>query len=92
MNVVWSLSACQSRNTLIDYIANDNIGAALELDEHISLLASRLADFPYLGKIGRVAGSRELVIHEHYILVYDIIEECVVILALLHTSQQWPLD
>lgn len=92
MKIFWTQSARQSRNALVEYIANDNIHAALELDTRISVAASRLADFPQLGKMGRIEGSRELVIHKHYILVYDIVEEDIVILAILHTSQQFDND
>ena len=45
---------------------------------------------PMLAPEGRVEGTREFVVHKHYILVYEIINETVIILAVLHTSKQYP--
>ncbi len=40
-----------------------NLMAAIELDEQIGYSASSLAGQPYKGRNGRVEGTRELVIH-----------------------------
>jgi plasmid stabilization system protein ParE len=50
----------------------------------------RLADHPPLGKSGRIPGTRELIPHESYSLVYEVDGETVWILALLHTARLWP--
>jgi len=54
--------------------------------------ASRLADFPYMGKTGPFPGTRELIVHRHYRLVYqvDVGAETVWILALIHGARDWP--
>jgi plasmid stabilization system protein ParE len=51
---------------------------------------AELANYPMLGRPGKVAGSRELVPHGNYRLVYEINAETVCILALVHTARQWP--
>lgn len=38
----------------------------------------------------RVPGVREAVVHATYILVYHVEDERIVILAVLHTRQQYP--
>jgi toxin ParE1/3/4 len=50
-----------------------------------------LADQPSLGRPGRVAGTRELVISGlPYIVVYAEQDGIVVILRVMHTSLKWP--
>ncbi|PZO89796.1 MAG: type II toxin-antitoxin system mRNA interferase toxin, RelE/StbE family, partial [Acinetobacter johnsonii] len=72
------------------YIAADNPTAALALDELISEKAARLADDPGLGRTGRIPGTRELVAHRNYVLVYDMADDQVRVLRVLHAARQWP--
>ena len=52
---------------------------------------AHLAEFPSLGRVGRIAGTRELVIGgTSYIAVYRVRAGKLRILAILHTSQRWP--
>lgn len=90
MKVVWTPEAQQDRADIWDYIAADNLNAAVRMDQLFSDAAARLADFPMLGRAGKVPGSRELIPHESYRLVYQIELETVWVLALLHTARQWP--
>jgi toxin ParE1/3/4 len=53
-------------------------------------LAATLATHPKMGKPGKISGTRELIAHESYRLVYEIDGEKVWVLALVHTSRQWP--
>jgi addiction module RelE/StbE family toxin len=73
-----------------DYIAADNPHAASRMDEFFSDAATRLAAHPLLGKAGKIAGTRELIPHASYRLVYEIDGEMLWILALVHTARQWP--
>jgi len=81
----------QDRIGIRDYIAADNRRAAARMDALFSEAAARLADHPYLGKPGQVAGTRELLPHESYRLVYEIDGQTVWVLALVHTARLWPL-
>ena len=49
-----------------------------------------LADFPMLGHKGEIAGTRELTPRRSYRLVYEIVEDTVWILVLIHIARQWP--
>ena len=81
----------RNRFEQLDYIAQDNPAAAIRLDEQIEGQAGMLADDPLMGRIGRVKGTRELVIsHSPFILVYRIRRKRLEILRLLHGAQQWP--
>ncbi|NDZ18367.1 type II toxin-antitoxin system mRNA interferase toxin, RelE/StbE family [Variovorax sp. WS11] len=90
MRVVWTPEAEQDRADVWDYIAADNPHAAVRMDQLFSDAAARLAAHPKLGKIGRISGTRELVPHESYRLVYEIEQETVWVLALVHTARLWP--
>ncbi len=60
------------------------------MDELFSAAAARLADHPKMDAAGKIPGTRELIPHESYRLVYEIDASRVWVLALVHTSRQWP--
>lgn len=86
----WTLEAIADRDAIFDYIEPDNPRAALVLDELFSEKANRLVDHPDMGRPGRVPGTRELVAHQNYILVYDVAADGVRVLRVLHAARQWP--
>jgi len=90
MKIIWAPEARQDRFDVWDYIAADSTDAAVRMDKLFSDAVAKLADFPELGQPGKVAGTRELIPHESYRLVYEIEQETVWILALMHTARQWP--
>lgn len=90
MKVRWTPEAEQDRNDVWDYIAGDNPLAAVRMDELFSDAAAKLADFPHIGRTGKTPGTRELIPHENYRLVYEVEGETVWILAVVNTARQWP--
>jgi addiction module RelE/StbE family toxin len=90
VRVIWTPEAEHDRDDIWNYIAADNLVAATLMDELFSDAAARLVTYPMLGRIGKIPGTRELVPHENYLLVYEVIQETVWILALVHTARQWP--
>ncbi len=90
MRLVWTTPAHTDRRDIRIFIAQHSPTAAITLDELFSENAERLVDYPELGRPGRIAGTRELVAHRHYVLVYDVVGDCVRILRVLHTARQWP--
>jgi len=50
MKIRWMPEAEQHRADIYDYIALDNPGAAGDMSALFGKAASRLADFPYMGK------------------------------------------
>jgi toxin ParE1/3/4 len=91
VKVIWTPEAEQDRADIWDYIAADNPGAAVQMDALFSEWVARLTDHPKLGKPGQISGTRELIPHESYRLIYEIEQEVVWILALVHTARLWPL-
>jgi toxin ParE1/3/4 len=90
VRVIWTPEALQDRVDVWDHIAADNPPAAARMDELFSAAAARLANHPKLGRPGRIQGTREVIPHENYRLVYEISGESVWLLALVHTARQWP--
>ncbi len=88
--IVWKNNARLRVREAIDYISDFNEQAALDLESALRHSVGRLADFPYVGRPGRVEGTRELIIHPNYLIIYRIADDAVVILNLVHARRQYP--
>jgi toxin ParE1/3/4 len=62
----------------------------LVLDELFSEKATLLVAHPNLGRPGRIASTRELVVHRNDVVIYDTEGDVVRVLRVLHTARQWP--
>lgn len=74
----------------MDFIAADKPLAALALDEAIEEHAERALANPLLYKPGRVDGTREIVVHPNYVMVYRVDDQHITILRVMHAAQKWP--
>ena len=90
MRLVWTAPALADRIAIYDYIDADSPWAAAELDEQFAAAAEHLLRHPEMGRAGRLPGTRELIVHPHYVLVYRLDGDTVQVLALVHTARQWP--
>ncbi len=91
MRIKWLRCALNDLECIADYIARDNPGAALAILDTIEAITAGLADHPKRGRNGRMTGTRELVIPgTAYISVYRLKPECIEVLRVLHSAQQWP--
>ena len=91
MIIRWSASALADRTAIFDYIEADDPKAALTLDRRIKARVDGLANFPGMGRTGRIEDIRELVIAgTPYIAVCRIDGDTRRILCVLHGAQQWP--
>ena len=75
---------------IIDFIEQRNAPAAQNLYAAIVQSAENIAFMPYLFRPGRVPGTRELVVHPNYIVVYQVGNDVIDILRILHSRQQYP--
>ncbi|MBY3530144.1 type II toxin-antitoxin system RelE/ParE family toxin [Rhizobium laguerreae] len=88
MKLTWSAFALSDRDAIFTYIEADNPSAAIMIDERIMAATRRLVDFPASGRVGRIAGTRELVINgTPYIAAYAVTETAVRVLRDLHGAQ-----
>jgi addiction module RelE/StbE family toxin len=90
VKVVWTLEATNDRHAIYSYIEAENPHAAFTLDNLISEKITYLINHPSIGRTGRVNKTRELIVHSNYVLIYDIADNLIRILRVLHASQQWP--
>ncbi|ODU69666.1 MAG: addiction module toxin RelE [Novosphingobium sp. SCN 66-18] len=90
MKLAWTFHARQDRRNIREHIARENPAAALALDEAFTRKAGNLVTHPAVGRPGRVASTRELVVHRNYILIYDAVGDQIRILRVLHARRQWP--
>ena len=90
MKLAWTYPAIADRIAIFDYVDAENPRAAAELDEQFEAAARRLLDYPEIGRVGRVAGTRELVVNRRYFLAYERSGDVIYITAVIHTSRQWP--
>ncbi|EEC0797790.1 type II toxin-antitoxin system RelE/ParE family toxin [Salmonella enterica subsp. enterica] len=87
--VKWLPTAAEDLEAIIDYIAQFNTVAAYDLEDHILKSAESLAEHPYKGRDGRKAGTRELLVHPNYWLVYEV-SDSIKIANVLHTRKLYP--
>jgi toxin ParE1/3/4 len=89
-NLEWKATAIADLLAIIDYISDDNPDAAQALKDEIEDKASHLPDHPQMYRVGRIDGTREMVVRPNYIVVYAENIAAVTILRVLHAAQQWP--
>ena len=89
MKVEWRPSALDDRDAIIEYLEPLNPHAAVNLLQALILAGDSLTLFPYRGRPGLAAGTRELVAVWPYLIVYEINDEAdtVSILRIWHGAQ-----
>ena len=91
MKLHWTPLAISHLRSTHQHIARDKPAAAEKIIAQILSAAARLADYPSMGRPGRIAGTRELVIPgTPFIVTYRIRRNDLQILAVMHTSRKWP--
>lgn len=91
MRVRWLRTALANLDAEAEYIAEDNPAAAGRTVRRILRAVNLLGKNPAMGRAGRVAGTRELVVAgTPYILPYRVRGEAVEILRVFHAARKWP--
>ena len=86
--VIWDERAVQDLSNVATYIANDSPRSAKRVAEYLRDRALLLETSPELGRAVE-DGTRELVLSRYpYVLVYEIADDEVHIIALFHHSQK----
>ena len=88
--IVFTVPAQEDLRAIKQYICCDNLEAAQLVVEYIMDSVEKLKDNPSIGRAGRVLRTRELVISKYpYIVPYQVRENTVYVLRVLHTSRKW---
>lgn len=93
MEIKWLKKALKDLDKEAEFIAKDDPNAAMQVVQRIHHTVSLLADNPSLGHVGRVNGTRELVIPKiRYIVPYRVRPRLrhIEILRVFHTSRKLP--
>jgi len=90
----WTEPAAQDLDKIEEHIARDN-SPAVAVDVVLGVIDSVemiLPSHPRAGRLGRVTGTRELVVEgAPFIVIYRLIgANQLQILRVLHDAQQWP--
>jgi toxin ParE1/3/4 len=91
VKLIWTAYALADRREIFSFIEADDPRAAVMVDERIENAMRRLIDYPESGRIGRVDGTRELVVAQtSYVAAYQISDDAVRILRVIHGARSWP--
>lgn len=93
MKILWTEPARMDLREIFIYISDNNSKAARDLLNTIKKRVELLKENPRLGRLGRVEGTYELVLTgTRYIVPYRIKNLQIEILAVFHSSREWPDD
>ena len=71
------------------YIADDNPAAARRFVVRLVAGIDHLTEHPAMGRPGRVAGTRELILPP-YMVPYRVRGNAIGVLRVFHSAQRWP--
>ena len=89
MTIKWTKRAVGNLESVLDYIARDNVQASLKFRDFIVEKVTILEHHPNIGRTADVQGVREWVIHENHIVVYRVRSEVLEILRLRHVRRKY---
>lgn len=88
--VEWKKIAQTDLWAIVDYISDDNPDAAQALKDELEGTTGKLPQNPQMYRVGRVPGTREIVVRKNYIVVYSETPSQITILRILHAAQEYP--
>ena len=88
--VVWSEKPLEDLDGIVAFIAPRDFNAAIRLQERIEQAVEPTASHPYMFRSGRVDGTREIVAHPNYIVVYRVLADMILVTAVVHARQEYP--
>lgn len=90
LKLLWSETAERNIERILDHIGADSRTAAIDIKERIDQVIGMALIQPYMFRPGRVSGTREIVAHPNYIVVYRVLIDHIEIIRVLHAAQKYP--
>lgn len=93
MEVRFSESSLEDLRSIREYICANNEESAKKVVAHIlEQVETILIHNPAIGRAGRILRTREFVVSKYpYIVPYQVRENTIYILRVLHTSRKWEI-
>ena len=91
MKQAWTRLAVADINNAYNHIAEDSPSAAARVIEKIRKTVDALCRHPEMGRPGRVAGTREIVVPgTPFVVPYRVKDNRLEVLAVIHGARRWP--
>jgi toxin ParE1/3/4 len=91
VKVIWTHPALRALEAIGDYIGAENPTAAERTVRRVLARVDELATQPHIGRPGRIADTRELVVPgTPFVVPYRVRDELVEVLAVFHGARKWP--
>ncbi|AFL90338.1 plasmid stabilization system protein [Terriglobus roseus DSM 18391] len=91
MNVRLSIAAERDLDRIWHSIAQSSERSADSVEDRIFAAIYRLAIHPRLGKPAGLEEARQFAATgTQYVLIYEVLPDCVLILRVMHGAQDWP--
>ncbi len=93
IQVRWTEPAAQDLEQISEYIRRDRPDAATEVARSLFDAADSLSFMPGRGRVGRIPGTRELIVYGlPYIVIYRLTSTMIQILRIYHGARNWPVS
>lgn len=90
LDLIWESEAQSQLGDALAYISKSNQAAAQRLKNLIDERLELTRSFPAAGRPGRVSGTRELIVHPNYVVIYQITDSAIDVIRILHARQRYP--
>ena len=90
LRLTWRPRASARLANFINYIADRDPAAAEKLRASIYRSIDHAREFPEAYRRGRRPGTREIVAHRNYIVIYRVAGDELDVLTVIHARQKYP--
>ena len=88
MTVRWTSTGLRDLESSHAYLAHNSEEAAASAVERILAGLEALLRFPAMGRQGRIAGARELVVSP-FIVTHRVKQDVIEVVAIIHGARRW---
>lgn len=90
LSIVWRASALNDLVEIIGYIADRDPAAARRMRDRLVAAVMPAIRHPGIFRPGRVPGTREIIAHPNYIIIYRVTDQHIEVVSVLHSRQEYP--